>query len=132
MSQECPITLQFEHPYTHFSFFLALPYALCGSIKLYTGIESLECQELAMSCCRAFGGSSVNHRTRELCGGVDSCNCISICWYSLARCSKLLFLLASVLLLSISPWISCPGRASFSGICLNRGSRLVDAVVILG
>ena len=33
-------------------------------------------------------------------------------------------------LLSISPWISCLGWASFSGTCLNRGSRLVDAVVI--
>ena len=43
--------------YTHFSSFLALPYALCDSIKLYTSVESLECQELVMSCCRAFGGS---------------------------------------------------------------------------
>ena len=68
--------------------FLALPYALYGSIKLYTGIESLECQELAMSCCRAFRGFSVNYHTRELCGGVDGCNCISTCWYSLARRSE--------------------------------------------
>ena len=56
--------------YTHFSFFLALPYALCGSVKLYTSIKSLECQELVMSCCRAFGGSSINHCTYKLCGGV--------------------------------------------------------------
>ena len=33
-------------------------------------------------------------------------------------------------LLSVLPRISCLGRASFSGICSNRGSRLVDAVVI--
>ena len=35
-------------------------------------------------------------------------------------------------LLSTSPRISCLGQASFSGICLNRGSRLVNAVVIFG
>ena len=35
-------------------------------------------------------------------------------------------------LLSTSPRISCLGRASFSGTCSNRGSRLVDAVVIFG
>ena len=31
-------------------------------------------------------------------------------------------------LLSISPRISCLRQASFSGICLNRGSQLVGAV----
>ena len=31
-------------------------------------------------------------------------------------------------LLSISPRMSCLGRVSFSGTCLNRGSRLVGAV----
>ena len=35
-------------------------------------------------------------------------------------------------LLSKSPRISCLGRASFSGTCSNRGSRLVDAVAIFG
>jgi hypothetical protein len=35
-------------------------------------------------------------------------------------------------LLSISPWVSCLRRASFSRTCSNRGSRLVDAVVIFG
>jgi hypothetical protein len=35
-------------------------------------------------------------------------------------------------LLSIWPWVSCLRRASFSGICSNRGSRLVDVVVIFG
>ena len=35
-------------------------------------------------------------------------------------------------LLSISPRISCLGRASFSKIYLNRGSRLVNTVVIFG
>ena len=84
--------------YTHFSSFLALPYALCDSIKLYTSVESLECQELAISCCRAFGGSSVNHHTCELCGGVNGCNCISICWYSLARRNKFVVYIISNLL----------------------------------
>ena len=51
-------------------------------------------------------------------------------WQDVA--SLLLFLLSLVLLLSISPRISCPGRASFSGTCSNCGSRLVNAVVILG
>ena len=35
-------------------------------------------------------------------------------------------------LLSVSSRMSCLGRASFSGTCSNRGSRLVDAVVIYG
>ena len=35
-------------------------------------------------------------------------------------------------LLSVSPQISCLGQASFSGTCSNRGSQLVDAVVIFG
>ena len=37
-----------------------------------------------------------------------------------------------VSLLSVSPRISYLRWASFSGICLNHGSRLVDAVVIFG
>ena len=37
-----------------------------------------------------------------------------------------------VSLLFISPWISCLGRASFSETSLNRSSRLIGAVVILG
>jgi hypothetical protein len=37
-----------------------------------------------------------------------------------------------VSLLSISPWISCLGQASFFKIYLNRGSQLIDAVVIFG
>ena len=37
-----------------------------------------------------------------------------------------------VSLLSISPQISCLGQASFSKTYSNRGSRLVDAVVIFG
>ena len=35
-------------------------------------------------------------------------------------------------LLSISPWISCLRQASFSRTYLNRGSQLVNAVVIFG
>jgi len=35
-------------------------------------------------------------------------------------------------LLSISPRISCLRRASFSRTCSNRGSQLVDTVVIFG
>ena len=41
---------------------------------------------------------------------------------------SLLFLLSSVLLLSILPRLSCPGRASFSKTYLNRSSQLVGAV----
>ena len=33
-------------------------------------------------------------------------------------------------LLSISPRISCLRQASFSGTCSNRGSQLVNAVMI--
>ena len=37
-----------------------------------------------------------------------------------------------VSLLSVSPWTSCLGRASFSGVYLNHSSQLVDVVVIFG
>ena len=117
---QCPITMQFEHPYTHFSF-LTLPYALCGSIKLYTSVESLECQKLAISYCRIVGCFGVDYYTHKFCGGVvwgyiiykqvcinreyiycgiDSYNCISIYWYSLARYYKFVVYIT----LDLLPW----------------------------
>ena len=54
----------------------------------------------------------------------------SIPWQDIV--SLLLFLLASVLLLFISPRISYPGQASFFKIYLNHSSQLINTVVILG
>ena len=94
--------------YMYFSSFLTLPYALCGSIKLYTSVKSLECQELVISCCRAFRGIVWGYIVhKQICVGrkyiyysISGYDCISICWYSLARYSKFVVYIA----LDLLPW----------------------------
>ena len=104
---------------------LALPYALHASIKLYTSIESLECQELAISCCRIFGGSSVDYYTHEFCGGQYEVVLYANGSVSVGNASIVVLMVITAYLhagipwqdvtslLSMSPWISCLGRAFF-------------------
>ena len=134
---QCSITMQFKHLYTYFSFLTLLPFLpypmpymvvlSCTPVSsfwniknwLYSAVEYLKTLILIIA--------PVNFM--EILIIVTVYLHAGIPWQDIA--SLLLFLLFLVLLLFILPQIFCSRRASFSGIYLNRGSQLVNAVVIL-
>ena len=164
------MTLQFEHPYTHFSF-LALPYACNGTgarhLPYSTDLDFYyNCRFasvfLLFVAYTHFSSFLASLPYPMPCMVVPSCTPMSSLWNAknwLCPAVEHLEALVSIVapmnfvevsmvvtaylhagipwqdvtsLLSVSPRMSCLGRASFSGTCSNRGSRLVDAVVIYG